>query len=140
MRNDPKGIPTEIEHIVVYSKNINWEPYKLPRTVEMDSKYKNPDNDPQGAWQNTSAFAPGAISHQGMVYAIQHPFSGKMIYPTKEACWRYQQETMLEIMNDWTAYELKVLDEEPEEAFIEEAHYLDDLYMDVGEVIQYLPH
>ena len=118
MRNDSKGIPTEIEHIVVYSKNINWEPYKLPRTVEMDSKYKNPDNDPQGAWQNTSAFAPGAISHQGMVYAIQHPFSGKMIYPTKEACWRYQQETMLEIMNDWTAYELKELDDADERAAV----------------------
>lgn len=118
MRNDSKGIPTEIEHIVVYSKNINWEPYKLPRTVEMDSKYKNPDNDPQGAWQNTSAFAPGAITHQGMVYAIQHPFSGKMIYPTKEACWRYQQETMLEIMNDWTAYELKELDDADERAAV----------------------
>ena len=40
---------------------------------------------------------------------------------------------------DMASFELKVLEEEPEEAFIEEAHYLDDLYMDVGEVIQYLP-
>lgn len=107
MRNDSQGIPAEIEYILVYSKNTMWTPQKLPRTAEMDSKYKNPDNDSQGAWQNTSAFAPGGTTHQGMVYAIQHPFTGKMIYPTANACWRYQQDTMLEIMNGWADYELR---------------------------------
>ena len=95
MRNDSKGIPAEAENIIVYSKTPDWEPNKLPRTAEMDSKYKNPDNDINGAWQNTSAFAPGAVTHQGMVYAIQHPFTGEMIYPTKTACWRYQQDAFL---------------------------------------------
>ena len=118
MRNDSKGIPAEIEHILVYSKTIAWEPLKLPRTLEMDSKYKNPDNDPKGAWQNTSAFAPGGTTHQGMVYAIQHPFSGKLMYPTKDAHWRYQQDAMLEIMNGWTSYELRELDDAEQRAAV----------------------
>ena len=82
----------------------------------MDSKYKNPDNDPLGPWQNTTAFAPGGASHQGMVYAIQHPFTGKMIYPTIDAHWRYQQEQMLEYMSGWAKYELQELDDAHERA------------------------
>lgn len=116
MRNDSKGIPSEVEYILVYSKNSNWNPKKLPRTEEMDSKYKNPDNDEKGAWQNTSAFAPGAATHQGMVYAVQHPFTGKMLYPTNGACWRYSQEAMLEYMNGWTSYRLADLHDEKERA------------------------
>lgn len=110
-RGDSKGIPAEVEYILVYSKNPDWQPNKLERTAEMDSKYKNPDHDVKGLWQNTSAFAPGAITHQGMVYAIQHPFSGEMLYPTAGACWRYQQNQMLEYMRGWTDYELKDLED-----------------------------
>ena len=118
MRNDSKGIPVEVEHILVFSKTSGWEPKKLPRTAEMNLKYKNPDNDPNGAWQNTSAFGPSGSTHQGMIYAIQHPFTGKMIYPTHNACWRYQQSVMLEIMNGWTQYELKELDDAKERAAV----------------------
>ena len=118
MHNDSQGIPAEIEHILVYSKKPMWIPSKLPRTEEMNSKYKNPDNDPQGPWQNTTAFAPGGTTHQGMVYAIQHPFTGKMMYPTRDAHWRYQQEQMLEIMRGWCNYELKELDDAHERAAV----------------------
>ncbi len=118
MRNDSKGIPSEVEHIMVYSKTHNWTPHPLPRTSEMDAKYKNPDNDPQGDWQNTSAFAPGAITHQGMVYGIQHPFNGKILYPTMGACWRYQQAQMLEYMNGWCRYELRDINDNPRRAEI----------------------
>lgn len=116
-RNDSKGIVREIEHLVAFSKQMNWMPNYLPRTEEMDSKYKNPDNDIM-AWRSSDAFAPGAATHQGMVYAIQHPFTGKMLYPYPGACWRYQQETMLEIMNGWTPYVLKDLADDEQRAQI----------------------
>ena len=116
-RNDSKGIVNEVEHILVYSKKPDWMPNKLPRTDEMNSKYKNIDND-VSPWRTSDAFAPGAATHQGMVYAIQHPFTGKMLYPSNGACWRYQQDTMIEIMNGWTRYELKDLHDEKERAHI----------------------
>lgn len=40
-RNDSKGIVSEVEHVLIYSKQTNWNPNKLPRTAEMNSKYKN---------------------------------------------------------------------------------------------------
>ena len=116
-RNDSKGIVNEVEHVICYSKKPDWQPKKLPRTDEMDSKYKNPDND-VASWRMSDAFAPGAATHQGMVYAIQHPFTGKMLYPYNGSCWRYQQDTMLEIMNGWTQYELRDLDDAEERAKI----------------------
>lgn len=109
-RNDSKGIPAEVEHMLVYSKAPDWQPRKLPRTAEMDSKYKNPDNDVM-PWTSSDAFAPGAATHQGMVYAIQHPFTGELLYPYNGACWRYQQDQMLDYMNGWCPYILKELDD-----------------------------
>ena len=116
-RNDSKGVVIEVEHIIVYSKQTFWMPNYLPRTEEMDAKYKNPDNDIM-PWTSSDAFAPGAATHQGMVYAIQNPFSGEMIYPYSGACWRYQQDTMLEIMNGWTEYTLKDLQDADKRAKI----------------------
>lgn len=116
MRNDSKGIPAEVEHILVYSKNIGWMPKRLARTEAMNSLYKNIDNDPQGAWRNTTPYAPGAATHQGMVYAIQHPFTGKMLYPSNGSCWRYQQDQMLEYMRGWCDYELRDLSDDDKRA------------------------
>ena len=107
-RNDSQGIVREIEHIVVFGRQANWTPNKLERTEEMDAKYKNPDND-VAPWTSSDPFAPGAVTHQGMVYAIQHPFTGEMIYPSSNACWRYQQDEMLRIMQGWCPYVLKDL-------------------------------
>ena len=117
-RNDAKGIVNEVEHILVYSKREGWQPKKLARSAEMDKKYKNPDNDPKGAWRSDNAYAPGAKTHQGMVYAIQHPFTGEMLYPSSSSCWRYEQSEMLAIMNGWTEYELRDIDDEDKRAAI----------------------
>ena len=106
MRNDVKGIAAEVEHILAYGKKPFWQPNKLPRTEQMDSKYKNPDNDPRGAWRNIVASAPSAATHQGMVYAIQNPTTGKYAYPPQGRCWSLGQEQMLEAMNKWCEYRL----------------------------------
>lgn len=116
-RNDSKGIVNEVEHILCYSNQADWQPNKLPRTAEMNSSYKNPDNDTI-PWTSSDAFAPGAATHQGMVYAIQHPFSGKMIYPTNGRCWAYNQEQVFEIMSGWGDYTLKDISDEKKRAEI----------------------
>ena len=116
-RNDSKGIVNEVEHLVVYSKLPDWNPNKLPRTAEMDAKYKNPDND-RTLWRTDNAFAPEAATHQGMVYAVQHPFTGKMLYPANGRCWTFGQDQMLEIMRGWCGYELRDLNDAHERAVV----------------------
>lgn len=116
-RNDSKGIPAEVEHMLIYSKAPGWQPRKLPRTAEMDSKYKNPDND-YSPWKSTDAFAPGAADHQGMVYGIQHPQTGKMLYPSPGRHWALGQDSMLEIMSGWCPYKLENINDADERAQI----------------------
>ena len=117
-RNDAKGIVNEVEHILVYSKREGWQPKKLPRTEAMDSKYKNPDADDDGPWTSGDAFAADGAGHQGMVYAIQNPFDGEMIYPYASAHWRYGQDEMLSIMSGWAEYELREIDDAEKRAAI----------------------
>lgn len=116
-RNDSKGIVSEVEHLLVYSIMPDWSPNKLPRTEEMDSIYKNPDNDVE-PWTSDNPFAPGAATHQGMVYAIQHPFTGEMIYPANGRCWSFEQAQMLDIMCQWGKYELQDLDDADKRAAV----------------------
>lgn len=116
-RNDSKGIVSEVEHILVYSKKPGWNPNKLPRTAEMDSIYKNPDNDVI-AWASDNPFAPDSVAHQGMVYAIQHPFTGEMLYPPSRRHWTFGQEQMLDYMKEWCPYKLSNLHDEKERAEI----------------------
>lgn len=110
VRNDKDGVAVIVEHLLVYSKEPGWVPIKLERTDEMDSGYSNPDND-FAPWASVIPTAPSASSHQGMVYAIQHPFTGELIYPTTGRCWSFGQEDMLGFMNGWCDYELQDLND-----------------------------
>ncbi len=118
VKGDAKGIVTSSEHILVYSKRDNWQPKRMPRTAEMNKKYKNPDDDPNGLWRPDNSYASDANTHQGMVYAIQNPFTGELLYPTTSSHWRYGQEEMLSIMNGWCPYELREIDDAVKRAAI----------------------
>ena len=114
-RNDSKGLVREIEHILSYSRQQDWMPNALLRTGEMDAKYKNPDND-KSFWKSSDANAPGASTHQGMVYAIQNPFTGEYLYPANGRCWAFGQDLMLEIMQEWGNYELRDIQDDAKRA------------------------
>ncbi len=116
-RNDSKEVSVETEYILVYSKNPGWSPKKLPRTAKMNSVYKNPDND-HTLWRTSDAFAPSAATHQGMVYAIQHPITGEMIYPYNGACWPLEQASMFEQISEWANYEYKDLHDDEQRAAV----------------------
>lgn len=112
-KNNSTGIPDEVEHIIAYSKSPNWSPNRLPRTEEMDSRYKSPDNDPVN-WKAGDSSAPGAVTHQGMVYGIQNPFTGEFFYPPMSRCWSMNQDDLFKLMNEWAPYKLVDLDDAEE--------------------------
>lgn len=88
---------------------------KLPRTAEMNEKYKSPDGDPV-LWRPDNPCGPGASTHQGMVYAIQSPFTVEMLYPSNGAHWHYQQNDMFQIMSKWGDYRLENTHDEEKRA------------------------
>ena len=51
-QNDAQWFSDNHDFILVYAKNKEkWHPHLLPRTDEMNARYKNPDNDPRGPWK-----------------------------------------------------------------------------------------
>ena len=109
-RNDALGIPYETDNILVYSKTSRWFPNKLERTAAMDERHDSPDNDPI-PWQSGDVSAAGAADNQGMVYAIQQPITGKLLYPASGRHWKDEQTVVLQRMNKWAKYELRNIDD-----------------------------
>lgn len=118
-RNDAKAVSGRHDVILLYRKTEGATLNKLPRTAAMDAAYKNPDNDPLGPWTSAPATAPGARTHQGMVFGVQHPITGKLLYPPIGQCWRFGQERFLEILQGWNeAYVLEEIDDADKRAEI----------------------
>lgn len=62
-QNDAKWLSDNHDHILVYAKNkANWRPNLLPRSEEMNARYRNLDNDPRGPWKLVTLHAKSGKS------------------------------------------------------------------------------
>ena len=77
-------------HTFVFQKSFDFVLGNIERTAEHNKAYKNPDNDPRGAWR------PGdvrnALYRPNLIYDIISP-SGKRISPPANG-WRWSKETV----------------------------------------------
>ena len=97
-QNDAKWFSDNHDFILVYAKNkLIWKPNLLPRTEEMNSRYKNPDNDPRGVW--TSGDLSVKTYSEKTDYSIIIP-SGRVINPPSGRCWRTSKEKFLEMVSE----------------------------------------
>ncbi|MBY0791135.1 site-specific DNA-methyltransferase [Corynebacterium pseudokroppenstedtii] len=110
-RNDAAYFSSDHDTILVYRREEAFRVNRLARTAEMNGRFSNPDNDPSGPWAMADPCAPGASTHQGMVYAIQHPLTGELMYPSSRRHWGWSQDAMLAAMREWADYELRDIDD-----------------------------
>ena len=87
------------DYIVVFAKNAdNWEPTLLPRTDEQNAIFKNPDNDPRGAWRANNMAARNYYSKG--TYAVQCPGGRVIAGPPRGSYWRISEEKFRELDAD----------------------------------------
>ena len=96
--NDAKWLSDSHDFVMIYAKNKNiWRPNLLPRSEEMNSRYKNPDNDPRGRWKagdcSVKTYSASAD------YPITTP-SGRVVNPPAGYCWRFSKEKFAELIAD----------------------------------------
>lgn len=97
-QNDAKWLSDNHDHILVYAKNKEiWRPNLLPRTVEAEARYKNPDNDPRGVWKATD-FSVKTYSAAND-YPIETP-TGRVVSPPESRCWVTSKERFEELVAD----------------------------------------
>lgn len=86
------------DHILLYAKSKeNFEVNPLPRTEEMNSRYRNPDNDPRGPWSSSDLTVKTYSKEYD--YPITTP-GGKIIHPPKSRCWRTSKENFNKLVEE----------------------------------------
>lgn len=97
-QNDAKWLSDNHDFIMVYARNKSiWKPNLLPRSEEMNARYKNPDNDPRGPW-TSSDLSVRRITEKD-IYEITTP-SGAKYFPTQGRSWGVSKENFQELIKD----------------------------------------
>ena len=92
------GISVDHEYVVIFVKNINLRFFKGEE--RRTDNYKNPDNDPRGAW--TSANMAGLLSEEqrpNCHYDLINPSTG-INYGKPKMGWRYDKSTMARLIDE----------------------------------------
>ena len=99
IKNDARYFSENHEYALIYARNK--ERYKvelLPRTAEMNERYKNPDNDPRGPWQSGDLVASGERSNGHFI--ITSPKTGKTFDVPQGKHWVYSEPNLKKLVED----------------------------------------
>ena len=99
--NLKKTISRSHDYVLVYAKHLtkDYSLNKLPRSVEANERYKNPDNDPRGVWKSTDSTAQAGHGTKSQFYVLSAP-NGKQHHLTPGRCWVYTEEVMNRMIAD----------------------------------------
>lgn len=98
-QNDAKWLSDSHDFILVYAKDkLNWSPNLLPRSDEMNQRYKNLDNDPRGLWKPGDVLVK-TFSEAG-VFGIKNPNTGEIFFPPKGSCYRFSEESAIKMIKE----------------------------------------
>jgi adenine-specific DNA-methyltransferase len=93
--NDAKQFSTDYNHTIVYSKSSGWLSNKIFGSLNQQTHYKNPDNDPRGSYFDGNPIS-SPNPRPNLCYDIIAP-NGNIIKPPKNG-WRWSKETLEEKM------------------------------------------
>ena len=97
-KNDVQWFAHHHDYILTYSKNKNlWQPNLLPRNEKQNERYKNPDNDPRGAWTSSDFTQFGPTPN--CIYEIETP-SGIKYLPQEGKRWITTYDSYLKLREE----------------------------------------
>lgn len=99
IKNDARYFSENHEYALIYAKNKeHYTVGLLPRTAEMNNRYRNPDNDPRGPWQSGDLVASGERTNGH--YLVTSPKTGKTFDVPQGKHWVYAKENLLNLVED----------------------------------------
>ena len=98
-KNDAKYYSDNHEYLLIYARNLSQVDVRLlPRTDEMNSRYKNPDNDPRGPWQSGDLVASGERTTGHFI--VKSPKTGKEFDVPQDKHWVYSEANLKALIED----------------------------------------
>lgn len=119
-KNSNNHVSTSAEYVLIYAKDKDLAKTGLmPRTDEMDLRYKSVDNDPQ-PWKSSDSTATDIEkTHSSLIFGIQQPITGEIVYPSKGRCWTYERKRLKGLLEQWgSIYESKNINDGFEKALV----------------------
>ncbi len=102
-QNDAKFFSGSHDHIICFAKSIaDFKLKLLPRTEEANQRYKNPDDDPRGAWKSSDLTRQEYRERD--YYRIVSPTSGKEFLPPKGNSWGRPQQIVEKLISENRIY------------------------------------
>ncbi len=96
--NDAKtGVNYQHEFLLCYAKNKEF--VNLLGGEKNLENYKNPDNDPNGAWINDNPSAKSGNIKTGY-FGVTNPYTNRIDYPPVGMFWRFSQNTLQKHINE----------------------------------------
>lgn len=99
-QNAVKWFSESHDFIVVYAKNkLNWYPNLLERTLEMNARYRNLDNDARGVWKAVDSTAQAGHGTKSQFYELIAPNGKKHVLPNGR-CWLYTESVFNKMVEE----------------------------------------
>ena len=96
-KNQAHFFSNDYEFVLCYaSDSKKFRLNTLPRTPEMNARYKNPDNDPRGDWKPGDCVGSG--ERKNGYYDVISPITGKVFNVPKGKHWVYAPDTMKQLL------------------------------------------
>lgn len=96
--NDAKtGVNYQHEFLLCYAKNKEF--VNLLGGEKNLENYKNPDNDPNGAWVGADPSAKSGNMRTGY-FGVTNPYTNKVDYPPQGRFWLFSQDTIQKHINE----------------------------------------
>ncbi len=87
--NLKKHLSPSHDYVLLYARDIErLRPFVLPRDAAATARYKNPDDDPRGAWKSSDLSVGPAVAEN--IYDIETP-SGRVVRPPSGYWWRLSE-------------------------------------------------
>lgn len=104
--NDAKWFSNDHDHIMVYSKNIDFVKLnKMEREEKHNKGYSNPDNDVRGLWNSVTLTGNKTPEERpNLAYTITNPNTGEPISPPDRLTWRASKDRYVEMEKDGLIY------------------------------------
>lgn len=98
-KNQARYFSNDYEYVLCYAKCIDsFSINLLPRTKEMNARYKNPDNDPRGDWKPGDCVGSGV--RKNGYYDVVSPKTGKIFNVPQGKHWVYAPDNMKKMIED----------------------------------------
>jgi adenine-specific DNA-methyltransferase len=101
-RENRRTFSNNHEYILVYAVSpdlFSASRNDLPLTLDVLDRYRNPDEDPRGAWQSVSLNVQAGHAVPSQFYEVIGP-TGRVHKPPRGRCWAFSEERMLREINE----------------------------------------